>query len=204
VANIVLRKRSRKKNNLTWHFPHLFAACMGESKKTRAVEVGRPTINFIQRRGITMKRKITWLTSSLLLAVLACGWLFAPQARPVNAQGRARLHCNNGTLDGRYGYLFKGKIAGIGDVILSGVIIHSYDGTTSGHITASFNGQIIPFIPLNGTFKVNDDCTVTGESALPDGTKITTKAIIVDGGREYLLMNTDQGNLLSGSAKRID
>jgi hypothetical protein len=39
---------------------------------------------------------------------------------------------------------------------------------------------------------------------LPDGTKITTKMVIVNGERECFLMNTDTGNLLSGTAKRID
>ena len=151
-----------------------------------------------------MKRKITWITSSLLLATLVCAWFFVPPAKPVKAQGRRKTYCTNGTLEGRYGYQFTGKLAGLGEVVLTGVFVNSYDGTSSGHITASFNGQIVPFIPFNGTFKVNDDCTSTSEGTLPDGTRLSTKSVIVDGGREFFLMNTDPGNLLSGSGKRID
>ncbi len=156
-----------------------------------------------------MKRKITWITSSLLLAALACGWFLAPHAQPVKAAGRAKINCTNGTLDGSYGYRMEGTALGIGPSVLVGILTHNYKGTFTGHITASYNGQIVPFIPINGTFKVNNDCTFTQafelklDPAAP-AVRVTGKAVIVNEGREFFLMNTDQGNLLSGTAKRID
>ncbi|MBL8192034.1 MAG: hypothetical protein JNK38_28745 [Acidobacteria bacterium] len=39
-----------------------------------------------------MKRKITWIASSLLLAALACSWLFVPHSQPASAQWRAKAY----------------------------------------------------------------------------------------------------------------
>ncbi|MDX2040875.1 MAG: hypothetical protein SF097_06485 [Acidobacteriota bacterium] len=156
-----------------------------------------------------MKHKMTLLTSACAIAFAIS--LILPSFRPshVSAQivperGNSPVQCTNGVLNGRYGYEIKGTLAGVGPVVLVGTITHSYDGTYTGAMTASYNGQIVPFLPFNGNFAVNSDCSGTSSFALPDGTKVTTRIVVVERGKEYFIINTDPGNVLSGVIKRID
>lgn len=155
-----------------------------------------------------MKHKMTLLTSACAIAFAIS--LILPSFRPsVSAQiapdrGNSPVQCTNGVLNGRYGYEIKGTLAGVGPVVLVGTITHSYDGTYSGAMTASYNGQIVPFLPFSGNFAVNSDCSGTSSFALPDGTKVTTRIVVVERGKEYFIINTDPGNVLSGVIKRID
>jgi hypothetical protein len=157
-----------------------------------------------------MKHKTNILTFAIAIAFAIClAWLPSFQPSQVNAQivpdrGNSPLQCNNGLLNGRYGYEIKGTLAGIGPVVLVGTITHSYDGTYTGAMTASYNGQIVPFLPFNGNFTVTSDCSGTSSFTLPDGAKVTTRIVVVERGKEYFLINTDPGNVLSGVIKRID
>lgn len=152
-----------------------------------------------------MKRSLI-LISLFMLAAITFLWSFGTQMKSINAQAQSRFQCSKGSINGRYGYQYQGNIAGSGPSILTGTITHSYDGKITGDITASFNGTIIPDIPiLNGTFEVNDDCSGSVKFITPVSPMgITAKIVIVDRGEEYFLMNTDSGNLLGGTAKRID
>lgn len=156
-----------------------------------------------------MKHKMTLLTSACAIAFAIS--LILPSFRPsqVSAQiaperGNSPVQCTNGLLNGRYGYEIKGTLAGVGPVVLVGTITHSYDGTYTGAMTASYNGQIVPFLPFSGNFAVNSDCGGTSSFSLPDGTKVTTRIVVVERGKEYFIVNTDPGNVLSGVIKRID
>ena len=157
-----------------------------------------------------MKPKTIILTSAFAIAFAVCLALL-PNYKPaqVSAQiapdrGNSPVQCTNGLLNGRYGYEIKGTLAGVGPVVLVGTINHSYDGTYTGAMTASYNGQIVPFLPYNGNFAVNSDCSGTSSFTLPDGTKVTTRIVVLERGKEYFIINTDPGNVLSGVIKRID
>lgn len=155
-----------------------------------------------------MKHKTILLTSACAIA-FAISLILPIRPSQVSAQivperGNSPVQCTNGLLNGRYGYEIKGTLAGVGPVVLVGTITHSYDGTYTGAMTASYNGQIVPFLPFSGNFAVNSDCSGTSSFALPDGTKVTTRIVVVERGKEYFIVNTDPGNVLSGVIKRID
>lgn len=156
-----------------------------------------------------MKHKMTLLTSTCVIALTISMILPRFTSSQVSAQfvpdrAASPVQCTNGLLNGRYGYEIKGSLAGVGPVVLVGTITHSYDGTYTGAMTASYNGQIVPFLPFSGNFAVNSDCSGTSSFTLPDGTKVTARIVVVERGKEYFIVNTDPGNVLSGVIKRID
>lgn len=156
-----------------------------------------------------MKRPLFPLSFAVVTAVVISVVLLSGASSPrIHAQvagDRTAVQCGNGLLNGRYGYEIKGTLAGIGPVVLVGTINHqSFNGTYTGAMTASYNGQIVPFLPFSGVFNVNSDCTGTSAFTLPDGTKVTTRIVVVERGKEYFIINTDAGNVLSGVIKRID
>lgn len=158
-----------------------------------------------------MKHKMTLLTSVFAIAfIISLAWGPISKRSQASAQiapdrGNSPVQCANGLLNGRYGYEIKGSLAGIGPVALVGTIDHhSSDGTYTGAMTASYNGQIVPFLPFNGNFNVNSDCAGTSSFTLPDGTKVTTSIVVVERGKQYFIINTDPGNVLSGVVRKID
>ena len=98
-----------------------------------------------------MKRPLFPLSFAVVTAVVISVVLLSGASSPrIHAQvagDRTAVQCGNGLLNGRYGYEIKGTLAGIGPVVLVGTINHqSFDGTYTGAMTASYNGQIVPFL----------------------------------------------------------
>src|SRR5205085_11905629 len=112
--------------------------------------------------------------------------------------------CTAGTVSGTSGYRLTGSLAGIGPISVIGVLTQNSDGTLTGlHKLVNFNGLPITDLPYSGTFKINSDCSATGEFIDGMGVKVTFKFVALNGGDELYIMNTDAGNLLSGEVKRI-
>lgn len=115
--------------------------------------------------------------------------------------------CTAGTIIGQYGYHLNGNLQGVGPVALAGVINHGLDsslgGVFSGADAFSANGQIIPVRTINGTFKLNGDCTGTGNYTDSLGQTINYAFIATGGGREMFLQGTDPGVNVSGFARRL-
>lgn len=88
----------------------------------------------------------------------------------------------------------------VGDV---GVITFDEIGGVSQTATVSLNGTIIPKRTSSGSHVVNTDCTGSLSLALPPPAGISSSNfVIVDYGKELLLINTRNGRVLTGDAKR--
>jgi hypothetical protein len=111
-------------------------------------------------------------------------------------------------LRGNFGYSANGTtLAALGlQPQLTGAFVSSgyaaFDG--GGHFeltaTSSFNGVIQGPATITGTYTVNDDCSYT--SAASNG--VTFRGVIVDHGRELLILQTTPGVAITGTAKKRD
>ena len=91
-----------------------------------------------------------------------------------------------------------GPVGPVGDV---GVITFDEIGGVSQTTTVSLNGTIIP--KRTSSYVVNTDCTGSLSLALPPPAGISSSNfVIVDYGKELLLINTGNGRVLTGDAKR--
>ena len=119
--------------------------------------------------------------------------------------------CSEHTIGGSYGHNITGTfflppapgstnptpipLASVGRMTFDGV------GNVSGKDTNSFGGGVTRY-PLNGTYTVERDCTGTLTLTLPDGFVITNDFIIVDGGKEIFLIQTNPGTVITGVLKQ--
>jgi hypothetical protein len=111
--------------------------------------------------------------------------------------------CTN--LEGSYGFSRNGT-AGSGTISAAavGVLVFDGAGNVSGHDTTSVNGNIIRRT-FSGTYTVNPDCTGSITITFITGTPGRVSAsdfVIVDGGKGLLLINTNPGEVIVGSARR--
>lgn len=133
------------------------------------------------------------------------GNAFHGVGRRISQHGRAPS-CNNGTILGSYGYRLEGSIPGVPNLVGGGLFTHALDsgfnGTLAGSDTYSFNGQIVPRT-IQGTYKVNTDCSGTGRYTDSLGNTINYTFVVVDGGTEIYVQGTDPGTAVSGWARRV-
>ena len=113
-----------------------------------------------------------------------------------------RTSCSNRSASGTYGYRMNGSIMGVGSFLVNGYFIHNPDGTTRVHAYGTINGQT-DLIDATGTFTTNGDCTGTGRFPTPALGVITYYFVLSDEGNQIDLINTNQGIVLQGTARRI-
>lgn len=116
-----------------------------------------------------------------------------------------QIHCNGNTLRGSYGSLITGTfflsptvplpVASVGRLRFDGV------GNVTGTDSNSFGGSFSRY-PLTATYTIERDCTGTLNLTLPNGYVITNDIVIVDGGKEIFLIQTNPGTVTSGVLKR--
>jgi hypothetical protein len=117
-----------------------------------------------------------------------------------------RLHCTNGTIQGRFAARTEGSLVGIGPFAAVGVMTFDGFGNLTNAATTSTNGNIVSGV-ATGTYSVNDDCT--GQIAVPSvsnpsGPPLTFNLAIADRGDEIYFIATRAPAVLSGVGKRID
>ncbi len=124
--------------------------------------------------------------------------------RRIAPAGRAP-RCNSRMIEGSYGYRLEGSLPGVANTAFVGMLTNTaYDGTSgkiSGFDTASFNGQFAPR-SLQGTFKLNRDCTGTGNYGDSLGNTVNYVFTVVDGGDHLYLQGSDPGVNIFGIATR--
>jgi hypothetical protein len=107
--------------------------------------------------------------------------------------------CGNDTLMGAYGLQLSGTrgapfvipnsgwIAGQMEYVI-GTVIQIFDGNGSftqvDNVKGTISG-IVPDRPGKGVYTVNPDCTLTQVVSPPGQAPITTKGVIIDGGKEF-------------------
>ena len=116
-----------------------------------------------------------------------------------------RPNCDNRMIEGHYGYRLEGSFPGIPNFASAGYLIHTaYDrenGKVSGFDTNSFNGQIAPR-SIQGTFKMNSDCTGSGNYGDSLGNTIDYVFMVVDQGKHIYLQSNYPGGNVAGLATR--
>jgi hypothetical protein len=114
--------------------------------------------------------------------------------------------CWLGSLHGSFGVTTTGFIVAfgpIGPVADVGVIAFDGSGGVSQTTTVSLNGVIVPNRTTNGNYVVNSDCTGSLSLQLPPPAGASnSNFVIVDHGKELRLINTGNGRVLAGNAKR--
>lgn len=124
--------------------------------------------------------------------------------RRIALAGR-RPNCNSGMIAGHYNYRLEGNIPGVPNLAGVGYISHTpYDrmtGKMSGFDTYSFNGQILTR-SIQGIFKINSDCTGTGNYGDSLRNTVNYVFMVVDGGKQIYLQGSDPGANVFGIATR--
>jgi hypothetical protein len=147
-----------------------------------------------------IQRSVPLFRACLLCLVCLTGTALA-QERPF---GNPAPRCTKGTVSGTYGYRMNGVIVGVGPFLVNGLLTHNPDGTSTVRAYVTINGQSMLTTGVNGTFKVNDDCTGSGTFFGPElMQQITYDFVAVDGGEQMQILNTNAGIALQGYGRRI-
>jgi hypothetical protein len=114
--------------------------------------------------------------------------------------------CTNASLRGDFGYAAQGTtLPALGlQPVLTGMFASGgyahFDG--QGHFTltatSSFHGMIQGPATVTGTYSVNSDCSYTSQAS----NGVTFRAVIVDEGRELLILQTTSGVVITGTAQK--
>jgi len=152
------------------------------------------------------------LATTSIVAVFAAGFLSrslvdvnALASRSATIQGPGSRKCSVKTLKGAYGIKFEGQKLGTGPLVSISRIVFDGEGTFTTVEKGRFNGN-----PLDRTFTgpyiVNDDCT----GFLDFSSNLTNPPheahgdfVIVDEGREFFVVDNEEGWAASGVGKRL-
>jgi len=94
-----------------------------------------------------------------------------------------------------------GMIVSVGAEAIVGRLILDGQGNVKGSGTFSVNGTISSG-SISGTYTENADCTGTAQIT-PEGLgTMNLNTVVVDGGRELLLIETDSGTVVSGTLQQ--
>ena len=127
-----------------------------------------------------------------------------PEDRETTAKLAAPV-CNARMIRGAYGYSFAGifYVAPSVPVSLASVGTMTFDGEggVSGQDTNSFGGEITSY-PTTGSYSVSGDCTGSLNVNLPSGFVIESRIVIVNEGKDILLIQTNPGTVIHGALKQ--
>jgi hypothetical protein len=116
-----------------------------------------------------------------------------------------RPNCDNRMIAGHYSYRLEGSFPGVPNFAGAGYSIFTpYDrenGKISGFDTNSFSGQIVPR-SIQGTYKLNRDCTGAGRYGDSLGNTIDFVFMVVDQGKHIYLQSNYPGGNVAGLATR--
>ncbi len=125
-------------------------------------------------------------------------------ARRIALAGQ-RPNCDNRMIAGHYSYRLEGSFPSVPNFAGVGYLIHTptdrENGKLSGFDTNSFNGQIAPR-SIQGTYKLNRDCTGTGSYGDSLGNTIDYVFMVVDQGQHIYLQSNYPGGNVAGLATR--
>jgi hypothetical protein len=115
--------------------------------------------------------------------------------------------CSNATLKGLYMFAQSGYTTANGSLVpesVTGKDIIYGNGKLDSLATLSIGGTIVPDDAAPGTYTVNSDCTGTltihMTPPIPD---VHLDIFVAPDGDEYFTIQTDPGNVLSGTIRRV-
>jgi hypothetical protein len=119
------------------------------------------------------------------------------------AGAAATATCDEGTL--RVTYMWADNGVDVTGKPFAGAGYEYYDGNgnTEGVVSSNFDGQITRRAPLQGTYKVNPDCT--GRSTYPGDVEYKYDLFIDPGGDRFTWVQTKprRSEVVSGILKRV-
>lgn len=142
-----------------------------------------------------MNFKIQGFFTTLIIGTVSALTILDAISQKVNAEPTPS--CNNATITGSYGINFTGTFL---ETPLAEVGFYKFNGTGNfqGTVTQSTNGTVSTNKAVSGLYSVKQDCTVLvyGDGSL--------SGIIVDGGKEIFLIQTDTGSVITGTLKKVN
>ena len=144
-----------------------------------------------------MKRVVTLTIFTGILVgglILSMGLVRMPKVQ-------AQDSCTNANFQGAFGYTFTG-LTGITGLPFAAVgrLVADGQGNVSGAETDSSNGNIFQRT-YTGTYKVNPDCTGSEVSKDNFGKTVKCDFVIVAGGKEIQVIETDTNTAVVGCLK---
>ena len=111
--------------------------------------------------------------------------------------------CTSSMIQGDYGYRLEGSLPGVPNVAAAGLLTHLSGRRIIGFDAASFQGQQVPRRDYQGTYKLNRDCTGTGNYKDSLGTTVDYVFTVVDEGKEIFLQGANgNGDNVFGVGRR--
>jgi hypothetical protein len=116
--------------------------------------------------------------------------------------------CKNADLEGAYAYSVDATsltIAPVGPLAILGKITLDGKGNFAGIINGSIAGEILPEVPITGTYSIADDCTGSFTTIYPLFTAHFS-LVLVDGvghRKHAELLATDAGTVGTGAVKPL-
>ena len=117
--------------------------------------------------------------------------------------------CTNAGLNGSFGLettgVFLPGAPSIGAVALIGElkfrVNSSGEGVIRGHVSSSEDGTFLTFSeePVTGSYRVGNDCRGRATIAPKGHSEMHFSFVVVDGGKEMLVVETDEATVLSGT-----
>lgn len=113
-------------------------------------------------------------------------------------------HCDDRMIIGDYGYRLEGSLPGVPAIATVGLVTHLPHGRMFGFDAASFNGSQVPRRDYQGTYKLNSDCTGTGNYKDSLGSTVNYVFTVVDEGKEIYLQGANgNGDNVFGVGRRV-
>lgn len=127
----------------------------------------------------------------------------SPQIRSGFALAQGTLNCGLTGKKQTFAFNLAGVDTGNGaDLAFVGQLTLDGKGTiTSGSATFSLNGTIVT-VSLTGTYTEKSDCTGTLQVTPSQGNPGNFNSVLVNAGKEMLLIQTDSGTVISGNAQQ--
>jgi hypothetical protein len=111
--------------------------------------------------------------------------------------------CSPNSLRGAYGYSFNGTVSSWGLLAGQGTLAFGGSGNLTGAYIENVNGILFQG-RFSGSFTVAADCTGSATiTGLSHTWTVQLHFVIVDGGKEVLLLDTGAGKVVSGRARRM-
>ena len=119
------------------------------------------------------------------------------------AMARGQETCSAQMLNGAFGFHVNGTnvIRGVGFAMV-GRFEANGNGKFSGSGTESTGGNV-GRISFTGTYSVNADCTGSAVFTFENGATAHLDFVLIDGGNEALIIDSDAGTVESGGARRL-
>jgi hypothetical protein len=114
--------------------------------------------------------------------------------------------CTNAGVKGSFGlettgvFLATGSVAFIGELKLT--VNPSGEGVVRGYVASSEDGTFLTFEPVTGSYRVGTDCRGWATIKAKGLPEMRFHLVVVDGGKEMLVVETDADTVVSGTLQR--